>query len=1107
MNPYLTEELVACAIETKHRPNVLNYKIRLIKELSEINLMFPRIHDSYQFNTDMMDFVPLSKKNLGYSALRSTEDGNCLYSSISLILNDNNHTSKILRLLTSIELFENINFYTRYDYFCSYFNQHRSEYSQLSNLFFIAVSFKCSDSFSTINDNMISELLLKEAYLNCFDKTFSSFICLIALSNVIKQPIESIYPEIGFKKYHSFFNTLIKPRIQKLNCPINILWCNLDKTKNQSILCFKPNHFVALVKDLSKKRPAVVMSDPSLLSIKKIKVSKSSFPPTDNKIQKPIQSKLFFPTVFKNTSDIDKSSFCNEIVKTEVVISKNANNNDKKQMNLESNVPQKESNIVDISLLNTNQLASYSNYDVSSYCLQGEKLKSGTNDHELLSLINNVWVPDKCFQFPLTGKSRKRRFLLKWLDDFSWLCYSKIEDGAYCLPCTLFGTNLPNKYALCKLFKEPYNTWRNAVKVFNDHEKTVDGLHIKSMHCYNMLLSRAKNNTFPIEVSLDSSRKQRIEENKKKLESIVKTIIFLGRSDMPLRGHRDDRKYQGEIGESSKNTGLGNFIELLNFRVDAGDLILKEHLLSAPKNSTYISKTIQNELIECCGNAIEEVLLNDIKKSKYFSIIADEASDCATIEQLSIVIRYVDLNSNIKEVFLRFFECKTGTSGLSIATNILETLKEFGLDIRKCRGQSYDGAASMSGEYKGVSSVIKNVNPKALFVHCASHKLSLVVGKSCQIQQVKNLLEQVKDITYFFNFSPKRSNCLKKYLLPGQAKLIDTCRTRWVQKLRGLDVFFDNYSAVFSAFEEMEDNNLKEYNKETSSKASSFMKLLTNFSFIVSLVLTKQLMDYFYGISVTLQTKSFDISQQLDEIQNLTNRLREMQRNADAYHNKWYKIALALAKTFDIDEKKPRTCGVQKHRDNQICDTVSDYFKVSITLPLLNHLLNELENRFDIESLIVYNGLCAIPASLTKQYFRSCPWKEKFLIFLNFYKSDLPHFSSINAELELWEEFWKEKTELPSTISDTLKFMDMRGFPNILEAFHILATIPITTCECERSISTLRRIKTYTRSTMSENRLNGLALMSIHQEIVPDINRVIEIFASKGDRKLEFLFK
>ena len=62
-----------------------------------------------------------------------------------------------------------------------------------------------------------------------------------------------------------------------------------------------------------------------------------------------------------------------------------------------------------------------------------------------------------------------------------------------------------------------------------------------------------------------------------------------------------------------------------------------------------------------------------------------------------------------------------------------------------------------------------------LFVHCASHELSLIVGKSCQLQQVENLLEQVKHISYFFNLSPKRNNCLKKYFLPGQAKLIDTC--------------------------------------------------------------------------------------------------------------------------------------------------------------------------------------------------------------------------------------------------------------------------------------------------------------------------------------------
>ena len=76
------------------------------------------------------------------------------------------------------------------------------------------------------------------------------------------------------------------------------------------------------------------------------------------------------------------------------------------------------------------------------------------------------------------------------------------------------------------------------------------------------------------------------------------------------------------------------------------------------------------------------------------------------------------------------------------------------------------------------------------------------------------------------------------------------------------------------------------------------------------------------------------------------------------------------------------------------------------------------------------NGLCAIAANLVYQYFRSCLWKEKLLVFILFCKSDLHHFLPVHAELKLWEEFWKEKAELLSTFSDKLMFMDIRGFAN-----------------------------------------------------------------------------
>ena len=69
----------------------------------------------------------------------------------------------------------------------------------------------------------------------------------------------------------------------------------------------------------------------------------------------------------------------------------------------------------------------------------------------------------------------------------------------------------------------------------------------------------------------------------------------------------------------------------------------------------------------------------------------------------------------------------------------------------------------------------------------------------------------------------------------------------------------------------------------------------------------------------------------------------------------------------------------------------------------------------------------------------------------------------------------------------------------------LCSMLPVTSCECERSFSALRRLKNYNRSTMLEDRLNGLALMHIPQEIIPDVDEVINKFALMGPRKLEFV--
>lgn len=122
------------------------------------------------------------------------------------------------------------------------------------------------------------------------------------------------------------------------------------------------------------------------------------------------------------------------------------------------------------------------------------------------------------------------------------------------------------------------------------------------------------------------------------LESIVKTVLICGRQNWGLRGDRDDSKY---LEDETRN--CGNFQALLDFRIDSGDQVLQKHFATAPKNATYRSKTVQNELIEIIGQEIQREIVSDIQKAGgWFCISADEVRDVSNKEQLSICARYAD---------------------------------------------------------------------------------------------------------------------------------------------------------------------------------------------------------------------------------------------------------------------------------------------------------------------------------------------------------------------------------------------------------------------------------------------------------------------------------
>ena len=277
------------------------------------------------------------------------------------------------------------------------------------------------------------------------------------------------------------------------------------------------------------------------------------------------------------------------------------------------------------------------------------------------------------------------------------------------------------------------------------------------------VLANMKGLVEEIDLMIDRNCKKEVEENRKRLAPIIDTVILLGRLGLAFRGHRDDSQFHPNVGEYSSG-GVGNFVEVLNYRVRGGGLVLENHLRTCSKNASYISKTSQNELINCCGNYIKDILVKEIKENRFFSVLADEASDCSNQEQLSLVIRFVDGSGEIREEFLGFLHCDLGLSGKALAETVLNGITNLTLDIQNCRGQGYDGASSVSGYINGLSAQILRINEKAIYTHCHSHQLNLVVAASCNIQIVRNVLDQIKELSYFFNYSEPRQNRLDAYV-------------------------------------------------------------------------------------------------------------------------------------------------------------------------------------------------------------------------------------------------------------------------------------------------------------------------------------------------------
>ena len=715
--------------------------------------------------------------------------------------------------------------------------------------------------------------------------------------------------------------------------------------------------------------------------------------------------------------------------------------------------------------------------------------------------------PQQCYEFPAVKEGKQlRRFQSSWFSKYPWLAYSKSENGGYCAYCLIFSSSVKKGGNLGALVQSPLVKFKKALETLASHEKTE--YHKDTYTRVVSFLEYMSGRRESIVAQLNTSHAAQIQRNREVLKSIIATVEICGRQGIALRGHRDDARHLDD-----PDSNPGNFQALLKFRCDAGDIVLAEYFSKCARNATYRSKTTQNAIIEVLGGMITEAIIAEVNEAKFFAVISDEVQDSASIEQISLVIRYVHKDEDlymVKESFIGFKEQHREMTGQAIAETILGKLEELGLNCEYLRGQGYDGSGSMAGIRKGASTIILQKYPLATYIHCCSHLLNLSIASSCSQVLVHNMMGSISEVSKFFEHG-KRQDKLEEVIeceLPDVEKkrVKPLCRTRWVERHDALEVCVDLYPAIVQALHDIahgEDSVF--WNRDTVSVANGLLSTIEKFSFLLTLVVVFNVLSYIKGLTVLLQQQSsLDIVKGIEMVQEVQEELKEVREEVDDWYKIWFKSAIDMAEEAQTEMPSiPRRCSRQMQWANVEAEVPEVYYRRSLTIPFLDHILQEMEDRFSLNAKMATLGLCLVPSVISK----TDNWQESVKDLASLYQVDLPAPLSLHTELHCWKHKFMhcEPYQLPDNPLDALNECDSRLFPNVYILLKIICTIPVTSCEAERSFSALHRIKPFLRTTMAEDRLSGLTLLHMHRKISVCLDDAVDCFARKHPRKLQLL--
>lgn len=528
---------------------------------------------------------------------------------------------------------------------------------------------------------------------------------------------------------------------------------------------------------------------------------------------------------------------------------------------------------------------------------------------------------------------------------------------------------------------------------------------------------------------------------------------------------------------------------------------------------SYLGPRFQNEMIEILCNEVKKIIIKEVQDANLYSVMADTTPDISHKDRLAVCVRYINNEGKAME---RLLEINEGTdkTGLGTAKQIVGILKKNTLSTDNLSFQSYDFASNMSGSLNGAQvNLSKLVDHEVYYIPCQAHRMNTFLEHGCNASLIiSNMIGNLESLYVFFSASTKRYSVLNKEMdIENKLQLKNLSKTRWTARAESIKAVWNSFEALCISLSNIYSNS-SYFDGPTRTRALGLNKKMLSFDFIVSLIFMKNIMYKLKMLTETLEKKNLCIIDAANLIDVTINSLDDINKDNGAMDN-LIESAISFSSALGIDpeadfklhhrQKKP-PAWLDPNSNTQVIYDIKTFYRKEFKC-VLSTLINLSKDNLKscIEKIKPLFQMLSHP--LKKENISLDVIKSALALFPpNTEEAKCKDIDTVQTEMEILIGMCHDSD---SNTFDILinKSEEMKHIlPWANKICKLALTAPVSVATNERSFSKLRLIKNNLRSSIGDDRLDSLMILSVEKDVVDqlDMNKIATFWATLKNRRI-----